>query len=341
MITELLLNVIDRQTDSGVIFRQKRCLRSRLRSNSCDTCLRLCRCGALALEGRDIVFNTKRCTGCMLCVAECPNDAFVADFDIADLLPRIGGENCSLPQTITCNRNSSLQSDLTIPCIGLLSEPVLAGLNCTAPVEVYLHVHSCSNCENGHVLDLLYEKLQNILEKSGWAEGLKVRCQSVDSVLADHPGKMRRAFLSMTRKSMLTVGREASAVLDSSKKEAENESSLGKEKVCVSRFLQMALAGLPADRKRERQLLESYFYSVKTNDDCDLCPLCTGMCPTGAIKRKSASDMKLLYFTPSKCSGCGLCVEFCNKRALTLLPGVQINPAVVEVIAEEKSRSLA
>lgn len=333
MIAELLLNVIDRQAGSVVTFRPERCLRSRLRSNACDICLNLCRRKALALGGRGIVFDEKHCTGCMICVAECPNDAFFTETDIDGIFPLIQEKSRRVPLTIACKRSSPLQSDLNIPCIGLLSEPILAGINCAAAVEIYCNVQSCGKCENGHALDLLHERVQSIADKCGRTVGRKVHCLSVDPGFEKHPRRQRRAFLSIAKNSMRDIGRVASSVHDSSIKLAEKQATPGKKEVHFSRFLQLALARLPADKRQERRLLKSYFYTVKANDDCDLCPFCTGMCPTGALKRKTVDDLKQLYFTSTKCSGCGLCVEFCDKKALTLLPGAEGDPAIEQLIA--------
>lgn len=334
MIAELLLNTLDAHDQMAVVFNPKRCLRSRLNSNGCEICLTHCPRKALALRERTIVFSADRCTGCMTCVAECPNDAFASRVDISFLLQEIHNINSRNPVVLSCDKAAPHDNRIPIPCIGLLSEPVLAALNCVAANEFYLDIHQCADCDNGQVLNLLHERIQRIVKKSGQAGDLKIRYLSVGNFIATTPEQQRRKFLRMAKKSMIDLGKGASTAFVSVGKQGERkELGGGKEAVSVSRFLQQALHQLPNDAVREQELLHSYFYTSKTTSSCDLCPLCTGICPTGALKRKTDGEKKQLSFTSSKCSGCGICVEFCRKDALEILPGVTTDPGITQAIA--------
>ncbi|MCL7488707.1 MAG: 4Fe-4S binding protein [Desulfobulbaceae bacterium] len=335
MIAELLFRTLDTQDKSGLIFNPKRCLRSRLNSNSCEICLTRCRKKALTLRERSIVFNKDQCTGCMVCVAECPNDAFTVSTDISFLLQEIHNTRARNPLVLSCHKSAS-HSDgrIPIPCIGLLSEPVLAALNCLAPSEFYLDVHQCADCENGHVLSLLHERIQTIVNKKGQSVDLKIRYLPVGDFTAPTPEQQRRDFLRMAKNSMIDLGKDATKAYNQDEKEPiKKEPAVKKDGVFVSRFLHQALRQLPGDAVQEKELLHSYFFTSRTTERCDLCPLCTGMCPTGALKRKTDGEIKQLSFTSSKCSGCGICVAFCRKNALEIMPGATIDPGVTQAIA--------
>jgi len=335
MIAELLLRTLDTQDESGVIFNPKRCLRSRLNSNRCEICLTRCRKKAITLCERSIVFNKEQCTGCMICVAECPNDAFTGNPDISFLLREISATSARNPLVLSCDKSASHGDDrITIPCIGLLSEPVLAALNCLAPSEFYLDVHQCADCENGHVLSMLHERIHAIANKKGPSVDLKIRYLPVGDFTAPTREQQRRNFLRMAKNSMIGLGKGASKAYNKDGKKPEgNEPAFEKDGVFVSRFLHQALRQLPSDAVQEKELLHSYFFSSRTTERCNLCPLCTGMCPTGALKRKTDGETKQLSFTSSKCSGCGICVEFCRKNALEILPGSTADPGVTQAIA--------
>lgn len=335
MIAELLLSTLDTHAKSGVIFDPKRCLRSRLNQNSCEICLTYCRRKALTLSERTIVFNEERCTGCMACVAECPNDAFAVSTDISFLLQEIHNTNARNPVVLSCGKSAPhADNQIPISCIGLLSEPVLAALNCVAPTEFYLDVHQCADCDNGQVLNLLHKRIHGIINKLGQSVDLKIRYLSVGNGIITTQEQQRRKFLRMTGKSVIDLGRTASKALVPGEKQGEHqELVVKKEAMRVSRFLQQALLQLPDAAVQERELLHSYFYTSRTTESCDLCPLCTGICPTGALKRKTNGEKKQLTFTSSKCSGCGICVEFCRKDALKILPGVTTDPGVTQAIA--------
>jgi ferredoxin len=335
MIAELLLSTFDTHAKSGVIFDPKRCLRTRLNRNGCEICLTHCRKKALTLSGRTIVFNEERCTGCMACVAECPNDAFAVSPDISFLLHAIRDTSTHNPVVLSCDTSAAhADNQIPIPCIGLLSEPVLAALNCVSPTEFYLDVHQCADCDNGQVLNLLHERIHGIINKKGQSVNLKIRYLSVGNSISATPEQQRRKFLRLTGKSVIDLGRTASkALVPGEKQDEQQKSAVEKNAMRVSRFLQQALLQLPPAAVQERKLLHSYFYTSRTTERCDLCPLCTGICPTGALKRKTDGEKKQLSFTSSKCSGCGICVEFCRKDALEILPGVTTDPGVTQAIA--------
>ena len=73
--------------------------------------------------------------------------------------------------------------------------------------------------------------------------------------------------------------------------------------------------------EEERKNLEPFFYTVQADEQCNLCPVCSGMCPTGALKRVKENGEKHLVFKSSHCSGCGLCRDFCKKQALSVSKG--------------------
>ncbi len=334
MIAELLLNTIGRQSRGGVVFRPERCLRSRLNSDTCQRCLACCKSKALVLRGRRIALDEDRCTGCMSCVSECPNDALECDFDISVFLDALQQSTAGDAIVISCGKSSERTNHVKIPCIGLLSEPVLAALYCVVREAAYIDARPCVDCENGHVYNLVFERVRVVGEKYGDPKSLKLRFQGGENGNVTVPGGQRRAYLSMARNSMINIGRKVSTV-----SVAGDELAGGKEKSAekgalrVTRFLQQVLDQLPENMGRERALLYSYFMTATVGCTCTLCPLCTGMCPTGALKRVHGSTVKQLAFTSAKCSGCGLCVAFCRKKALTLMPGVQSDPSIAQVIA--------
>lgn len=333
MLAELLSNSIEKQAKPAVVFKPKRCLRSRLNSNACDLCLSLCPKKALALSGRKIVFTAELCTGCMACVSGCPNDAFASGFDLASLLPVLHGREIDAPVVLSCGRPRRHVNQITIPCIGLFSEPALAAFNAVAVREFYLDVQRCADCGNGHVRDLLQKRLQGIIKKNGRATDLNIRCLSGKNLEDTAPGRQRRFFLHMAKNSLVGLGRDAASVFVPSGKTEEREREVEKGAAMTPRLLQQAFDLLPADAVQKKELLLAYFYALKANENCDLCPSCTGMCPSGALKRRTGKEGKQLIFISAKCSGCGLCVAFCKKKGLTLLPGAKNAPGAALAIA--------
>ncbi|MDD3618538.1 MAG: hypothetical protein PHX57_03975 [Desulfobulbaceae bacterium] len=333
MFAGLLLNRIVEQAAPVVSFHPKQCLRARLNTNACDACLALCKKQALTLNGRKIIFSAENCTDCMACVSGCPNDAFASGFDLSVLLDAVRSEDGSTPVIISCSKAPAHGNQVNIPCVGLLSEPVLAALHCTATREFYLDLHRCADCRNGHVLDLLHERIRGVIAKRGKVAGLKIRYATDRDFQPGSSSLERRGFLRNAARSLKELGWETSlAFVPQQVREdrGAEKKEVQKGAPATNRLLRQALA---QPGVQEKDLLYSYFYTVRADSRCDLCPLCTGICPTGALKRRAEGSENVLTFTGSACSGCGLCAAFCRKRALTVRPGIASDPDNPLIIA--------
>lgn len=331
MLAGLLFNTLEKQLLPAVSLEPGRCLRSRLGKNPCARCLTRCVHKALTADGGTISFHDDRCTECMICISTCPNDALRCGFDLQGLLRVLHENRDGEPVVLSCGRSPSyVPGRLAIPCIGLFSEPVLAAMNVVAARAFYLDIHACHDCDNGHALGLLQERMSGILGRNDRKAELRLRCiTDATSRPASHR-QARRSFLGVIKKNMADLGRPAAPLENA----ATEERCSAKEASAGPLLLRQALAMLPLDDDPARRLLHSYFHTLTANDDCDLCPRCTGMCPTGALKRlRNDAGKKQLSFSSAKCSGCGLCVAFCNKKALTLRAGVLHFPETAMVIA--------
>jgi ferredoxin len=338
MFAGLLFDRIARQAHPAVGFYPHRCLRSRLSSNECELCLALCAPKAITLDDGKIVFRQELCTGCMACVSGCPNDALGCDFDFAALLQALRATTGEEQVVLSCAAKLPHAGQITLPCLGLLTEPILAALNSIAPAGFFLDTLQCQACRNGHILELLHAGVRGLEEKTGRA-GLKLHYLTGENYRPAPAGQPRRSFLRLAGSSIFAFGRDAAAGFTSpgrqEKPDQKPDQKLTKEATMLPHLLHRAFALLPEEDGPEKELLLAYFYTLKTNADCNLCPSCTGMCPTGALKRRSnAEDLKQLTFISARCSGCNLCVLFCRKKALTLdRGGVNINPGAPLAIA--------
>lgn len=334
MLAEILFKSLEKQAKSAVTFEARRCLRSRMGNHSCERCSVLCPSQALTSVNGKIVFAEERCSDCLSCVSVCPGDAFSCQFDLLSLLAVPAAGAGSAPAVLGCPK-SPLHDNLTrMPCLGLLSEPVLAALHCVAKQEILLDVRSCAGCKNGTVVEHLASRLQEIARKVGTTAGLRLRLTTEDDFKGAEGDNSRRFFLRMTKNSLLGFSRQTAALLHSADAAPTGRTIGEKEPPAPNLFLQQASGLLPQEAGPEKRLLQSYYFEVTASEKCDLCPACTGMCPSGALKRRLNDEGKRLEFISYRCSGCGLCINFCKKQALTLTLGTRNDPELALTIAQ-------
>ena len=330
MLAELLLNRLGSGIDT-VCFEGKRCLRNRLNTNKCNICVSLCKSGALSIDECGIILNDEHCTGCLLCVAACPNDAFIFEFDYSSFLLKVLKKEAVV---LSCKKESHHSGHIRIPCIGALSKPLLASMNFLAENTISIDVSACSECHNSHTISSFKENENTLLgEIDGRCE---FKIKSITEKYSDPiKGKNteRRSFLKAIKDSAVQCGSESVRPFQASQNDTVNCKNKGS--LNISKMLQLALDKLPEQKHNEREILYSYCMTISANDQCDCCPSCAGMCPTGALKRKRDIEGKYLLFLSSACSGCGLCLDFCKKEALIIQKGCISNPNVASVISSK------
>lgn len=324
MLTQPLIETLLTESTRQIQFASRCCLRSRFNRNECSACVDQCSSNALVLTGRTIVFNSEKCTGCMRCVAVCQNDAFSHPIDTISLLQGVAEKDTTI---FSCEKGISNHNHVSVPCVGFLSEPLLAAMNSVAKDDCFLDISRCAECTNRHCEKTLHENMQNLNRKIGGNGKIRLKClfDKLPGLSSDEKTE-RRSFLRLVRKKIADMGRDAVSFQQSDS--AETKESHSKNQTRNAAALQYALSITPDARTSERDVLLSYFFSVSANEQCDCCPSCTGMCPTGALKRKKESAKKHLTFTSARCSGCGLCVDFCRKSALTLKNGFSGDPNI-------------
>ena len=301
--------------EQSAVFARDRCLRKRLNSFACRSCVDSCAAGAITLRGRAIDFEPGACTGCMLCTTACPNDAFTfSGFDAGS--PGFLKAAAELT-VISCPRQERLhQEERRIPCLGGITvEHLLAlALEPTGRAVTALNVSSCTTCENSRGVKRFLHRLARLEEEAGSL--FKRKCIVITEKKELNPllePSVRRLFLTSLKDTLLTtIGSPFSFSFDSPP-QAERTSRRIPVRVRLKKKLLERLE--PEQRESLSALLD---HRLDVSGACNLCPLCTGICPTGAIRVVRIAGHKELTFDTTLCSGCGLCVSFCKKKALSL-----------------------
>lgn len=314
-----LLNLVAEQHDTAELVPQ-RCLRKRLNTNNCSRCLDSCSSGALYLRGSEIVLDKTCCTGCMTCVAVCPQDALTSKFDADGLLAYLDRKT---NVQISCGRQRRYHPDeIIVPCLGVLSKPILAAMGLRAGGSVIFNLSGCIECPNHQSSEVFKKDLFEIVD---------VLSDVLQSELIISDTNKELELIEADRRSYLTNLKNAFSKASKSHptfevKSIEHEPMRSRRVPQKTKLVRNILGEVDAF-SRER-ILSLFGNGLSVSQECTCCPLCKGICPTGAIKIERSEQGKKFKFEMLDCSGCGLCVEFCRKDALILKNGFSGDPGI-------------
>lgn len=309
-------------------FISRRCLRNRLHGNACARCLD--ECPVKAISGQEpggVRLDPKRCVGCLACTAVCPAEALVGkDQRLAASPGKAAGRETLV---FCCEKSIRSGEEIVLPCLGALAEEQLAAFAVKAAKGVRLSLVKCGDCRAAFVPDLLTRRLAALNRRLGNGE----ITGSIRLLLQEEEGEeltessSRRAFFKAFREISFHAATETMATLQADPDQREQHA----HKHQPVRLAQLRQVIADTGEESTHQALLRLFFSLTVSDECNFCGGCAGMCPTGALKNTREDELKRLQFDWAKCSGCGLCLEFCRKKALTLVAGHSIESLDTEI----------
>jgi ferredoxin len=305
------------------------CTQARSGRSKCRACVDICPAGAVSLGRGPVV--TDACTACGLCAAACRTGALRMETpsDVALLTEARKAQGD--PLVVACAAQAGqlrLRERLvTVPCIGAVTTEVLVGMLAGGHSRILLwRPAACESCVNRAgmermdlaALEELYPgavgfaaSAADVQAPGDVASGGRAGAEgaSFDQDLANQD---RRAFLGSAFKS---GGSLIQALLGDwvAKKPAPPAPTL------------YEVQGTP----RRRQILRDAFaakapapgarlpeWAVSPSSACTLCPVCTKLCPSGALQVAAGGEHAELNWQASRCSDCGLCREICPVGAM-------------------------
>ena len=217
---------------------------------------------------------------------------------------------------ISCPRQGRLhQEERLIPCLGGITvEHVLAlALDPAGRGVTAFNVSSCNDCENSRGVSRFLHRLAWVKEKAGSFFKSKCIVITEKKLLKPLEPSVRRLFLFSLKDNLLTTIGSPFSFSSDSPRQTETTSRRIPARVRLKKKLLERLE--PKQRESLSALIDHH---LDVSGSCNLCPLCTGICPTGAIRVDRSDGHKELTFDTTLCSGCGLCVSFCKRKALSL-----------------------
>lgn len=292
-----------------------RCLRRRLSTCDCRLCLDVCAAGAISLERGQLQLDQQRCTGCMACVAACRNEALVAPFDLEGMLQKVR-EKAEKQPVVSCIRQKRRSvEELTVPCLGILSEEALLALGRSGCRSIEFNLTACPSCENHQAAARFLSAFQWVTEAAAQVFSAELALSENTPPETAKDGTDRRSFLAEVR-AKISIFSPISLDMPDFLYAAQPEKTHSRRLPIRVKIIERIVADVDGESKE--QILALCTHRVTAGPACNCCPLCTGICPTGALRVAGSDTEKRLVFTSTRCSGCGLCVLFCRKKAISL-----------------------
>ncbi|WP_457630536.1 4Fe-4S dicluster domain-containing protein [Oceanithermus sp.] len=301
-----LLGAFLKLTDPTPRYTGSRCLVEKYAVGGCDECLQVCPHEAIDLSHFRVEIDDTRCTGCGLCVQVCPGLALeYALGPTQEAITKGRGQ-------LKCSRAEGGGQEVF--CLGRLTPGLLAEAGSRLGPLV-LARGDCEKCKIGG--PAVPEQLEKVIAEARlYYPELEV---TVTTEALPGPVFGRRELF---RQLMGGTVRVAAEVIP------EPPRQLGFDEDAEEGGLHGELRLRRAAARRSRG--EVRWPAVAVSDACTLCPVCTNVCPTGAIRRERDGDEFVLELEVSACTGCGACIASCPPQAMEL-----VEAGREEVLAEE------
>ncbi|AMA76016.1 ferredoxin [Thermus parvatiensis] len=285
-----LLNVFLKATDPRPRYTEARCLLYKNSVGGCDKCYQACPKGAVRLEGWRVELDEVLCTGCGLCTGVCPGIALEYPLGaIQEALIRGKGK-------LRCSKAEGKGEEVL--CLGRLTPGLLAEAGSRFG-KVVLARGDCGACRIGG--PEVPERLARMAE-----EARRYFPVEVEVVEGELPGERvgRRELFQVLLGSAKRTAADLVPELPLPALEEEKEGELPAE---------LRLRRLAASRAPEVR-----WPRIRVEEGCTLCPVCTNVCPTEAVRRVREGEEYALYLQVAACTGCGACVESCPPQVIRL-----------------------
>jgi ferredoxin len=283
-----LLNAFLKATDPRPRYTEARCLLYKNSVGGCDRCYQACPRGAVRLEGWRVELDEVLCTGCGLCTGVCPGVALEYPLGgIQEALIRGKGQ-------LRCSKAEGKGEEVL--CLGRLTPGLLAEAGSRFG-KVVLARGACVSCRIGG--PSVPEHLERMAEEARRYHPLEV--EVVEGPLPGEPVGRRELFQALLGSAKRTA---ADLVPELPLPAPEEEKGLPPE---------LRLRRLAAERA-----FEVRWPRIRVEEGCTLCPVCTNVCPTGAVRRVREGEEYVLYLQVETCTGCRACVESCPPQVIRL-----------------------
>ena len=280
-----------------MIYQWKNCLNTiKPYPKECRLCLLHCPHEALSAN-KDISLD--KCTECGVCMSVCPSEGFM-DKDMDNL-----GEYIFNSQSIILNCPVAQPHGHEISCLGMLDKDSWTTLMMLAGnKEVKIYTGDCGTCEDRKACAVSVGFFKEIHE--AWPAHPQVKIEIAPPSDDDKDPAPKKPPSS-------GLNRNISLRERGKKRIKELFPDIDEETYTIPKTRKWLLEALKAN-----QDLKISYKSIKVNDNCTGCGVCSKICPQGALQQTEKDGKIRLIYEPEKCIQCGRCVDICGPKAMKL-----------------------
>jgi ferredoxin len=339
MAPDKLLKMLSAIEGRAIKVHPQQCTRLRHRRSACTLCADSCPVEAISW-GKSLEVNADKCTSCGLCAAVCPTGTLEAQAPTdVELVQQVRGEAgkgsgvvFACPRLLKVEDGSSIQ----VNCLGRLDASFLVAAIAWGAKELMLVDGQCEQCRDrngreiaeravataGAVLDSF-----EVPHRISFVQHMPRRQGGQSAARQPRPGDVsRRDFFSLLMgraKQTAAVALDGALGALSEQTAAARPLARGEMPVAApirQRLLSAALKRLGEPVHPLAENVESPWAQFTYSDTCIGCQMCAHFCPTGALTKPAEPGSAGVIFTPSLCTGCGLCRDLCHWKSVTLSP---------------------
>ena len=320
---------MEKLCSSGIIYEPHLCSRVRFPRSTCQACVQGCPGGAISWD-KTLRINTDKCSDCGICISRCPNGVFWSqrheDSVIAQEIGRLLSGNDNRSIVFGCSQSGQNGNNtIILPCIGRLTENLLLAPFTFGASRVEIRWPECEGCSYekclSHLNLVLFfgSKLAAVIGKEDGC----IQVNKIGKYLGPQSLPDRLSRRDLFHKFRVEATQTVAAFLPEFGNSHQNSpwaQFVGAKRAYLLKLLR-ALPGYTATSIQRDDLPVA---DIEINHSCVGCPVCTTLCPTGALGRIEKSDGFDIYFRPDICTGCKICQEACLFQAISLSPRIEL-----------------
>lgn len=314
----------------SITIDQDRCLNRKHHAVECNHCSRNCPADAIMTYDTGVCLDAERCSGCGLCLNDCPTQVFRSEqWDETSIIRDIEDEGwtsteffCGKHPSPFKKEKSQTRGAVQIPvCLTAISRGAWYELGLKTEIE--LHLESCAGCPVQAGMGRLE---YNTGVASEWLEASGHRAE-ISAITLNPGGKNKRNLRALESGLKVTSRRDfflslmgkgnpkREGIPDRSQAFSSNL-NYDREDSLLANW-QKRLAKVYPSNVVEGNSQAAYWPTIKKGRGCVNCGMCSMVCPTKTLQIVTDDNSCTHYFTSGLCLDCRICQLFCSRGAIS------------------------